>query len=167
MIEKLPELFFSDGNSQEKNSCFGFYCAQINAWDLIELFYFNEITWGLMWWQQHYLSCPHFHRQLTQSLIKHWNHIYLLCLPTSQRDCQSSCLFFHILQLTDYVNDSFHICVCPKVIWQWIQFSSINPYVSLKIYVFTFSKKQIAQSLTKYILLLQLTEITMKAGIIL
>lgn len=94
MIEKLPELLFSDGNSQEKNSCFGFYCAQINAWDLTEMFYFNEITWGLMWWQRHYLSCSHFCRQLTQNLIKHWNHIYLLCVPTSQQDCQSSCLFF-------------------------------------------------------------------------
>ena len=83
----------SDGTFEEANSCFGFYCAQINAWDLIEMFYFSEIvheiTWELMWWQAHYLSCPHFHRQLTQSLIKQRNHLYLLCLPASQQVCES------------------------------------------------------------------------------
>lgn len=51
LSQRTCQKFFLNGNFQEENSCIGSYCARINAWDLIEMFYFNEIvheiTWGL------------------------------------------------------------------------------------------------------------------------
>lgn len=135
----LPATFSSVGKFSERTASFGFYCTQRNLYYLIKLFSFNEsfqkITLGFLWWQPCYLPYPHVHTPLTQKIIMHLNQSPLICIKTSKWS-QSFILYFLILD-----NILMAACILMYALNSFgkkYTLSSINLYIKLKIFIFTF-----------------------------